>query len=240
MVSMSGRRPTGFEADADGTRFYGSSKKYSDSSYPSPEAEPGKKPGDTRRYKGGKGLHKRIRAAIAGGPKEWLEVLNAFERPGGDEVDYSDLARVARKVLKSPARLRQHAKRIRIEVVLLPLLIAFNCLRSMIMTMVADGNPRSALARNLLADAIRGLMDWNDRKDTRRPLPADTATAISYGCDEAIELLLSFWAADEGFLCRLRMCEYKKCSAPYFLDRAPARHARFCSPSHRALSHRVK
>jgi hypothetical protein len=280
---MSGRGPTGFEPDADDTRSYSSSKKYTDSSYPSSKAEPGKKAGDTRRYKGGKGLHKRIRAAIAGGPKELLKALNELSRnrpetatapdahataahstglPGSaDDQGLSELiGRVLREhnffrdddgLTSTDQRLDESINRVLggyLQELKEPAkdlfrdddeltLMATNCLlwsaRKIIDSMIQEGDPRSKAVVWIILEEIHWLKD--------RAIDFSKAPSyLSLHFDMAAAFLLALWAASDAFLGRVRRCHYVKCRTPYFLDRAPAGHARFCSPSHRARSHKAK
>lgn len=58
-------------------------------------------------------------------------------------------------------------------------------------------------------------------------------------CNLILRLLLDLWAAEEAWLRRLRKCGYSECRKPYFLDRAPRGHARFCSDRHKVAFHRI-
>ena len=247
------------------------------------ETEPRKNVGDTRRYKGGKGLHKRIRAAIAGGPKELLKALNELRRnrhktatapdvhvtaaqstklPGS--TDGQDLRELIGRVLREhnafrdddrltsvDQRLDESINRV-LSGYLLELkepaedlfrhddeltLMVTDCLLwsagKVIDSMIQEGDPRSKAVVRIVLEEIHWLKD--------RAIDFSKAPShLSRHFDLAAAFLLALWAASDAFLRRVRRCHYVKCRAPYFLDRAPAGHARFCSLSHRARFHKAK
>jgi len=102
-----------------------------------------------RGYKGAKQLHRKIRAAIDGGPKELLAAMNMFgnvhESFVGNFEPATILASLGRAAVASGATQNK---------LLLPFVLAFVALRSMVVEMVeSDDVPRSPEVRRYFTEA---------------------------------------------------------------------------------------
>ncbi len=216
------------------------------------------------RRKGWKALQKTIRAAVDGGPKELLEALNfVLEGPSvrsqtawiiftrvGPSVEIPVYNWSRRQLPIDPTTVGDRSG---------VLLVGQRALREMADRTIREATPRCNSARECLKVAIYGL--WIIVEAFKKALDAPPGSplyevgvrlskgALKYNkkafieeysrdCELAVDMLLTFWAAPEVWLQRLRKCKYSKCRKPYFLDRSAGRHARFCKDAHRVASSR--
>jgi len=198
------------------------------------------------RHRGSKGarqLHRKIRAATDGGPKELLAAMNSFgnvhESFVGNFESASILAGLQHAGVASGATQNK---------LLLPFAQAFLALRAMVVEMVeTDEGPRSPGVRRYFTEAIctLGAMQHRTACPSHRPNPQrqgkrngrEVEQRLLKNCVDATDLLLKFWAANDAFLERIRVCEFGKCGR-FFLDRGTARQGRFCGVAHRVAAHR--
>jgi len=196
-----------------------------------------------RGYKGAKQLHRKIRTAIDGGPKELLAAMNMFgnvhESFVGNFEPATILASLGRAAVASGATQNK---------LLLPFALAFVALRSMVVEMVeTDDVPRSPGVRRYFTEAIwtLGAMQHRTACPSHRLNPQrqgkrngrEVEQRLLQNCVDATDLLLKFWAATDAFLERIRVCEFVKCGR-FFLDRGTTRRGRFCGVAHRVAAHR--
>src|SRR5262252_1003802 len=102
-----------------------------------------------RGYKGAKQLHKKIRAAIDGGPKELAAAMNVFGNVHESFVGNFEPATIL--VGLRQAGLTRGATQ---DKLLMPFALAFLALRSMVVEMVESGVPRSPGVRRYFTEAI--------------------------------------------------------------------------------------
>lgn len=136
---------------------------------------------------------------------------------------------------------------------LLPVFLALGAIRAIADVTIGTGIPKSQKAREILRREQYALGRSRDLilQALPRELPpvdspdlAEVAKQVEEyrglldHIDRAMDLLNSFWSAPEAWLRRLRRCQYVGCRSPYFLDRAAAGHARYCSTNHRVYANR--
>jgi hypothetical protein len=118
------------------------------------------------------------------------------------------------------------------------LLVAVQAARAIADCAAYHREPRDDWARLILRQTIYALeaTGRHGQAARRNGRSDELAEGIQLACD----LLLTLWQASEDWFRRLRKCRYDKCRKPYFLDRAPAGHATFCSAKHIVAAHVAK
>ena len=195
-----------------------------------------------RGYKGARQLHRKIRAAIDGGPKKLLAAMNFFGNVHESFVGNFEPAAILAGLRQAglPSRGTQNK-------LLMPFALAFLALRSMVVEMVESSVLRSPAVRRYLTEAIciLGAMQHQIACPNHRPSPQRQGKRNGREVEQrqlqnyvdATNLLLAFWAANDSFLERIRVCGFVKCGR-FFLDRGTARRGRFCKVAHRVAAHR--
>jgi hypothetical protein len=208
---------------------------------------------------GQRALQKAIAGIISRGPVRLCDSLNIYHvhasRFGFPEQGLWALSENLNLVLLETLDVRN----VRLfkdgsPVLLGPIWQAMACIRAMVDAMIKERHPRCAHARLILKWKIAEFRRLGNqfmraaKRELRKAASPDyprgfsrvfSLVALGWHFDQANDLMLEFWTVPEDWISRLRKCGYAACEKPYFLDRAPAGHARFCSDQHRVSAYRA-